>query len=73
VVGAGRCTLLRSGSETSVVPAEGGCCVVLGGGSAVLTAVSGGRAGISGTGVEVSGAEGRVREAGSEVVLFGAE
>jgi hypothetical protein len=79
VVGEGWCTLLRCGSETAVVPAVGGCCVVSGGGSAVLVAVPGGRAGIagagagiSGTGVGVSVAEGRVPEAGAEAVPLGA-
>jgi hypothetical protein len=66
VVDAGQCTLLCSGSETVVVPPESGCCVVSGGGSAVLAAVPGDRAGIS-------GAEGRVPEAGAEAVPFGAE
>jgi hypothetical protein len=62
------CTLLCSGSETAVVPAEDGCCVVLGGGSAVFEAVCAGREGISrdgarisGNGVGVSGARERVR------------
>jgi hypothetical protein len=66
---------LRKGS----VPAEGGCCVISGGGSAVLAAVSrvmaeisGAGLGISGTGVGVSGAEGRVPEAGVKAVPLGA-
>jgi hypothetical protein len=46
---------MRRGSETAVVPAECGCCVVSGGGSAVLAAVPGGRAGISGAGGWISG------------------
>jgi hypothetical protein len=80
VVGAGRCILLCSGSETVVVPAEDGCCVVSGGRCAVLLAIPGDRAGISGagagasgTGVGVSVAEGRVPEAGAEAVPLGAE
>jgi hypothetical protein len=66
--------------KRQLVPAEGGCCVFLGGGSGVSVVVSGGRVGISGdcsrisgTGVGVSAAEGRVIEAGSEVVPLGAE
>jgi hypothetical protein len=80
VVGARWCTLLRCSSETAVVPAEGGCCVVSGGGSTVLAAVPGCRAGISsagagvsGTGVGVSVAEGRVPDGGAEAVPLGAE
>jgi hypothetical protein len=75
VVGAGWCALLRCGSETVVVPAEGGCFVISGGGSAVLAAVPRCRAGISSAGAGVSGtevgvsvAEGRVPNAGAKVV-----
>jgi hypothetical protein len=39
----------------------------------VLAAVPGAKAGISGTGMRVSGAEERVPEAGAEAVLLGAE
>jgi hypothetical protein len=73
VVGTEWCTLLFSGSETAVVPLEGGCCVISGGGSAVLAAVPGAKEGISGAGVGVSGVEGRVPKAGTEVIPLGAE
>jgi hypothetical protein len=80
VVGAGWCALLRCGSETAAVPAEDGCCVVSGGGSAVLAVVPGCRAGISSTDAGVSGtevgvfvAEGRVHDTGAEAVPLGAE
>jgi hypothetical protein len=75
VVGAGWCTLLCSGTELAVVPAEGGGCVASVWGSAGLGPGwgSGAGAGISGTGVGVSVAEGRVLEAGTEVGPLGTE
>jgi hypothetical protein len=73
VVGAGRSTLLRSGSQAAMVPAEGGCGVASGGGSAVRSAIPGTGARISGAGTRVPGAEGKVPEAGAEAVLLGAE
>jgi hypothetical protein len=73
VVGAGWSTLLRSCPETAMVPAEGGCGVASGGGSAVWSAIPGAGARIRGAGTRVLGAEGRVPEAGSEAVLLGAE
>jgi hypothetical protein len=80
VIGAGGCTLLCCGSETVVVPTEGGCCVVSRGGSAVLAEGPGDRMGISGAGVGVSGpgvgvygAEGMVPEGGAEGVPLSAE
>jgi hypothetical protein len=72
-VGAGRGTLLRLGPEAAMVPAEGGCGVALGGGSAARSAIPGARVGISGAGTRVPGAEGRVPEAGAKAVLLGAE
>jgi hypothetical protein len=68
-----RGTLLRSGSEAAMIPAEGGCDVVLGRGTAVRAAVPVAGAGISGAGARVLGAEGKVPEAGAESVLLGAE
>jgi hypothetical protein len=59
VVGTGRSTLLRSGSEAAMVPAEDGCGVASGGGSAVRSAIPGAAAGISGAGTRVPRAEGR--------------
>jgi hypothetical protein len=73
VVGAGWRTLLRSCHEAVMVPAEGGCGVASGGGSAVWLAFPGAGAGISGAGTRVPGAEERVPEAGAEAVLLGAE
>jgi hypothetical protein len=73
VVGAGWSTLLLSCPEAAMVPAEGGCGVASGRGSAVWSAISGAGAGIFGAGTSVSGAEGRVPEAGAEAVLLGAE
>jgi hypothetical protein len=66
VVGAGWRTLLRTCPEAVMVPAEGGSGVASRGGSAVWSAIPGAGAGIS-------GAEGRVPEAGAEVVLLGVE
>jgi hypothetical protein len=66
VVGAGRNTLLSSGSEAAMVLAEDVCGVNPGGGSAVRSAIPVAGAGISGAGIRVSGA-------GAESVLLGAE
>jgi hypothetical protein len=71
MVGAGWHTLLRSGPEAAMVPAEGGCGVGSGGGSAVWSAIPGAGAGISGAGTRIPGAEGRIPEAGAEVVQLG--
>jgi hypothetical protein len=65
-VRAGRSTLLRSGSKAAMVPAEGGCSVISGGGSADWTAVPGAEVGIP-------GARARVPGAGAEAVLLGVE
>jgi hypothetical protein len=72
-VGAGLGTLLRSGSEAAMVPAEGGCGVASGRGSAVWSAIPGAGVWIPGAGTRVPGAVGRVPEAGAETVLLGAE
>jgi hypothetical protein len=71
--GAGRSTLLRSGFEAAIVPAEGGCSVISGGRSAAWMAVPGAGAGIPGAGARVPRAEGRVPEAGAKMVLLSAE
>jgi hypothetical protein len=63
---------LRSGSEAAMVPAEGGCGVASGGGSAIRATVPGAGAVISGAGARVPGAERRDPESGVEVVLLGA-
>jgi hypothetical protein len=73
VVGAGWGTRLCSGSKTVVVPAEGECCFISGGQSSVLAVVPVTGAGISGTGIGVSGTEGMIPEAGKEAVPLGAE
>jgi hypothetical protein len=73
VVGTGRGTLLRSGSKAATVPKESGCGVDSGGGSAIRAVVSWAGLGISGTGVGVSGAEGRIRKPGAEAFLLGTE
>jgi hypothetical protein len=72
-VGAGRGTLLPSGSKAAMVPAEGRCGVAAVGGSAVWLAIPGARARIVGAGTRVPGAEGRVPEVGAETVLLGVE
>jgi hypothetical protein len=48
VVGAGWSKLLHSGSEAATVPAEGGCSIISGGGSATRMAVPGAGTGIPG-------------------------
>jgi hypothetical protein len=73
LVGAGRGTLWRSGPETAMVLTVGGCVVASGGGSAVLVAVPGAGAGITGAGARVPVAERRVSKTGAEAVLLGAE
>jgi hypothetical protein len=73
VVGTGRRTLLRSCPEAAMIPAEGGCGVASGGVSAVWSAIPGPGVRIPGAGTRVPGPEGRVLEAGVEMVLFGAE
>jgi hypothetical protein len=65
-VGTGQSTLLRSGSKAAMVPAEGGCSVISGRGSAACTAVPGAGAGIPGD-------EARVPEAGAKAIVLGAE
>jgi hypothetical protein len=65
VVGAGRSTLMRPGSEAAMVPTEG-CGVSSRGGSAV-------RSVIPGAGPWISGAGTRVPEAGAVAVVLGAE
>jgi hypothetical protein len=72
-VGAGQGKLLRSGSKAAMEPAKSGCRIASGEGSTLREEVPGSRTGISGAGVRVSGAEGRVPEAGTEAVLLGAE
>jgi hypothetical protein len=71
--GAGQSTLLRSGSEVTIVPAEAGCSVISGGRSATRTAFPGAGAGISGFGAMVPGAETRVPEASAKIILLSAE
>jgi hypothetical protein len=56
-----------------MVPADGGCGVASGGGSAVWSAIPGAGVRIPGAGTRVPGAEGTVPEAGAETVLLGAE
>jgi hypothetical protein len=73
MVGAGWRTLLRSCSEAVMVPAEGGCGVASGGGSAVWSAIPGAGVRMPCAGTRVPGAEGRVLWAGPETVLPGAE
>jgi hypothetical protein len=73
VVGVGRSTLLRCDSEAAMVPAEGGCGVASGKGSAVRSAIPGAGARIYDAGARVPGGEGSVPEAGAEAVLLGAE
>jgi hypothetical protein len=60
VVGAGGRTLLRSCPEAAMVPAEGGCGVASGGGSAVWSAIPGAGVWMPGAGSRVPGAVGRV-------------
>jgi hypothetical protein len=60
VVGAGWRTLLRFCPEAAMVPAEGGCGVASGGGSAVWSAIPGARVRIPGAGTRIPGAEGRI-------------
>jgi hypothetical protein len=57
-VDAGRSTVFRSGFEAAMIPAEGECSVIPGGGCATRTA-------IPGAGVGIPGAEARVPEAGA--------
>jgi hypothetical protein len=73
VVGAGWRALLRSCPEAAMVPAEGGCGVASGEGSAVWWAIPGAGVPIPGAGTRVPGAEGRVPEADAETVHLGAE